>query len=177
MAITLNVEDGTGLANANTFVGLDAAIAFLATQPGPAAAAFVAAGNSDASSMQALIGATDRLDGEDWEGNQVNPDVQRLKFGRRDMRNPDTGRRIPNTPLPRWLTEATALLAAQIRSDAGASLRQNKLAAFESVKVGPIELQTRGSVVMSIELPEGVSDRIDPYTSSDDGMNVRLVRG
>lgn len=176
MSITLVVEDGTGLDDANTYVDDADAQAYAATQLG--ASAFASATGTDLETVKAaLIMATDRLDLEMWTGLRVDPQVQRLMWPRQAVYD-IYGVLIPVSPLPRWLTEATVQLAIALYGDAN-TLAMNPLAQFESVQVGPLNIKTRTSIVGSTVLPDAVQMRITPYLAGGTGNSgtARIIRG
>ena len=178
MAITLVVETGAGLSNANTYATLAEAAAYAIARVNGAtfAAACDAASTSVETAKACLITASNRLDVETWQGWKVS-EAQRLAHPRSAMYD-QYGRAVDSASVARWLKEATIELAMILYANAGA-LDANALAQFESVTVGPISLTTRGGEVTVTTLPPGVQRLIAPFViyGADGGANVRLVRG
>lgn len=97
---------------------------------------------------RALLTATALLDEREWIGYKAST-AQALKWPRTCVQDEDR-RLVSSAAIPPFIATATALLALALLSEAAVAAQQstaqstaNALGAFESVKVGPIELQTR----------------------------------
>lgn len=106
MALTLVVETGAGLANANTFVSLATATTLLEASPFGAAWALEL---DDARKNQCLAEATAWLSQLPWHGIATTA-TQALAFPRAWLETPD-GYAVASNLVPTWLQQATARLA------------------------------------------------------------------
>jgi hypothetical protein len=172
-----------GAPDANAYADRAAAAGVLAAVLD--AAAWDEAGDDQA---RALAAATARLDQCAWQGTATAFD-QPLAFPRQGLRDAD-GRAVPATVIPRWLVQATALLALALlrrRSDGEAAeasaATANALAAFKVVKIGSLEVQPaqqpagarEAAAAAAGALPADVRRLIGPYLRGA-STTVRVVR-
>lgn len=122
--------------------------------------------------IRAIISATRRLDQEQYLGLKADPDQAREwpRFGVvvHGLFYLDTG------TIPPRIRNGTAELALALLSTPGL-LDASGLEAFESVKVGPLEV-TPAKGTRAGDLPEPVRREIRPLLASN-GSSIRLRRG
>lgn len=108
MAIAIEVEDGTGKANANSFLSLADAEAFFE------AYAFKADWTgTEETKTAALVQATGILESQfDWKGRRSQPDNQALQWPRTNVWEGD--RYVRFNEIPKAIKNATALLAMAV---------------------------------------------------------------
>ena len=128
MAIELIIEDGSGVAGANSYATLEAAEAYLAVSP--YGAAWIAL--EDDLKAQTLIAAARRLDASvKWKGDAIAWDQARAF--------PRSGLAIPDDVVPRQVIEAQIELARfEALSDRDA-LHDSRTAPIKRQKVDVIE--------------------------------------
>lgn len=143
--MTLVVEDGTGLANAESYVSVADCTDYHSKRDN---AAWAATAASPATVRENLLRrATEYLDsiyGERWQGEQVNPSVQALNWPRQYVYVENNTIELSSTSLPVALVRATcevALLLAEGEDLLPALERGGRIKALTQV-VGPLSERT-----------------------------------
>ena len=161
------VEDGTGLAAANSFCDVATADAYFTdrnTVSNPNAAAWLALDNADKQAL--LIAATDyinvRFNGK-FKGQPVNPGVQALEWARfLDPCNHD----LPQ-PLPVCLQKATCEYAIRAKAGPLAPDPTTDPSGYQvarlSERVGPIQTDTE----YAVKGPGSTQQLLKPYPAAD----------
>lgn len=108
MALTIEVEDGSGKANANSFLSLADAETFFEGYTFKADWT-----GTDESKTAALVQATGILDSQfEWKGRRTHPDSQALQWPRTNVWEGD--RYVRFNEIPKAIRNATALLAMAV---------------------------------------------------------------
>jgi hypothetical protein len=177
MPITLVVEDGSGLHNANSYVSVADANTFNTNRP--FATSWLAVGLEDKN--RAITMATRLLDEHiNWYGQAVktrdtsvsSADRQALMFPRNGLSDAD-GYAIDHKSVPTWLKEATSefarYLAVEDRTlDFGT-------AGFSEIKLGSLNLKVDADDRVAV-IPRGVAHMVGQYGRMRYGASSRLVR-
>ncbi len=154
MALTLVVEDGTGLANANTFANQATALAILEATPFASAWTGVASGTKD----QCLAEASAWLSRQMWDG-VATTETQALAFPRTWLQTPD-GYTIASDTVPTFVLQATARLAFWLSQQAASPFADTGLAPGTELELpGGLRLTPSSSTSM----PPDIRAYIAPY--------------
>ena len=163
MPVTVTVEDGTGVADANSYASVAQADNYFASRPRSSSWTPL----TDDQKGQYLIHATRLLDASViWSGEKVDDD-QALQWPRHLDASLES-EFPPNIPVA-LLELAYALIGKDLT-------KEPAIAGYERVKVGPIEVEADpGSRPASI--PRFVRDLIAPYgTARANALNATLTR-
>jgi len=171
MALTLTLEDGTGLAGSNSFASAAEGDAY--HESVIYAAAWDAA--DTAAKEQALVMATRLLDRKTtWKGTRVKS-TQALAWPREDVECDDF--EIPSNIVPVPVKDATAELARLLISeDLTAEVSQNEL---ESIGLGKGALEIKFNGKTKKQIPSIVDDLLGCYGDLESGggfVQARTVR-
>lgn len=155
MALTLTLEDGTGLANSNSFASVAEADGYHDGHLYPA----TWTGASNDTKEAALVMATRILDRKTrWEGERVKS-TQALAWPRSD--GECNGFDIPSNIVPQPVKDATAELARLlIGEDLTAEVAQNEL---ESIGLGKGALDIKFNGKPKKQIPSIVDDLLGCY--------------
>ena len=155
MPLTLVVETGVGLANANAFASRTSVTTAL--EASPFAAAWV--GVDVATQDQCIAEATAWLSRLPWDG-VATTSTQALAFPRAWMSSPD-GYAIASNVLPAWLVQATARLAFWLSQQTATPFTGTGLAPNTEIELpGGLRLTPAAS---NATLPLDVRQLIAPY--------------
>jgi hypothetical protein len=162
MPVAVTVEDGTGLADANSYASVIQADAYFATRPRSTSWSPLTSDQK----AQYLVHATRILDACCiWNGTALS-DEQALAFPRYPSE-------LEAAEIPPVIVVALYELAYQlISTDVTAPAEMNGVS---SVKVGPIEIETKSSVSADI-LTRWIRNLIAPYGTTRGSGNARLIR-
>ena len=163
--MALVVEDGTGLANATSFVTRAEYIAF-------AAARGVVVADDDAADVQ-LIKAMDFLATRCYRGDPVKGD-QGLFFPRR-AENFDGSLAFPDTEVPAGLKRGQMFAALAVKEGVNLSPNFAGGAAIKREKVGPIETEYEAAMTYDAPSLPAVDAAISAYECGQGGK-FRTVR-
>jgi hypothetical protein len=156
MPLTLVVEDGTGRADANTFLSRADATARMAAIPWAAAWATLDGEEQD----QRLVEASAWLSRLRWHGQRATP-TQALAWPRAWMTTPD-GDAISATTVPAVVLDATVRLALALASQTDSPYSATGLEPGTELAVGPVRLTPAAGAA----LPADVAALVGPYTAS-----------
>lgn len=163
MAVTVIVEDGSGHADANSYASVTQADAYFATRP----RSTLWSPLTTEQKAQFLVHATRILDSSVlWDGEKY-VETQALAF----PRYPDDleSSEVPGAIIIALYELAYALVGTDLTGGA-------TTAAFNKVKVGPIEVQTDTPAAPAI-IPRFVRDLVAPWgTAKGAGGNAALTR-
>lgn len=142
-----------------------------------------AAAAADADQNRALIEATRRVDQETFIGSPVNPlngtstgTTQALKWPRYSATN-DDGWTYESTVIPQPVKDAVMELAiALLNSGTADAMADSGLEAFESVKVGPLEVVPRHAR-KAAALPSMVRRLLRTVLDGESAGGVTFVKG
>jgi len=167
MAITL--VETVGSDTANTWATLAEAEAYLEGRPN--STAWESADEED--QKAALVAAARRLSLERYRGLPVTA-TQALAFPRTGLYD-DLGNEFASTAIPpgvksAQIEEALAFIVSPSRQDGSA------LAGFDSIRIGPIALDTRAAAASTGALTSLAGRFLSRYRISTSGT-IRLVRG
>ena len=163
MPLTLVVENGTGLANANAFASRVTVTERL--EASPYAAAWV--GVDPTQQDQCIVEATAWLSRLYWDGVPTTL-TQALAFPRAWLRTP-VGNAVASNLMPPWLLEATARLAFWLSQQENPYLSNGLQPGTELQLPGGLRLTPAGST----KLPVDVLQLIRPYLSGGGSSLVR----
>lgn len=163
MPVTVTVEDGTGLADANSYVSVEQADAYFASRPRSTSWTGL---TTDQKGIY-LLHATRILDGcVVWEGERLS-DAQALAFPR--VRSDLDEAEVPACVLLAEYEIAYALIGRDLTADPA-------LNGLHRVKVGPIEIEA-DAVQLAGVIPRFVRELIAAWgTARGSSCNARLVR-
>lgn len=162
MAITLIVEDGTGVANANTYVDDTTLIAFASDRG-------VTMNSTQAKA--ALIRAMDYLETLSYNGMKYES-AQSLQFPRSYLYL--DGYLIDNDVIPNDLKKAQMLLAIEIfnGNDPSAPITRT----VEGVKVGPIDIKYSANAALTTMTPAVSNVLRKLLGNGGDGFEIDVIR-
>lgn len=165
MPITVTVEDGSGIAGANSYASVASADAYFASRPRSTAWTSLVGDDAKAPFM---IHATRLLDSAvTWSGEKVADD-QALQFPRY-IDGENVG--VPPVIMTALYELAIALIGKDLTAEPGSA------SGFSAIKVGPIELETAAGTAPPAAIPRFVRDLIAPYGTARAGTcNARLFR-
>ena len=165
MPLTLIVETGAGLSNANAFASRATVTTALEASPFASAWVSVALATQD----QCIAESTAWLSRMPWDGVRTVM-TQALAFPRSWLYNVD-GYTVASSPLPPWLMEATARLAFWLSQQGGTSpFEGNGLQEGTPLSL-PGGLQLTPS--SGAKMPSDVVQLIRPYLSGGGSSLVR----
>lgn len=177
MAITLVVETGAGLHNANSYVSLDAANEYNANHPH--ADTWQTVGTED--KKRAILLATRLLDSEvEWHGTPVKNtdtsvvagDRQRLRWPRSGAHDLD-GNAVNQKEIPEWLKEATSELARHVANTDRTAEPETR--GYSRMEVGDLKVDIDKTDTPPV-LPRSVVHMISPYGDVRYSHAVKLRR-
>ena len=172
--LTLVVEDGSGLVNANSYATLAEADLELLQLPDGYKTDWDAANNYVKERL--LIWATRLLDEwVDWYGAK-NTQTQALRFPRSGLVDPDDYV-LASDEVPAFLKTATAFLGKELAADERTS---EPAQGIDSLTVGPISIDFTGGTMPSKRvLPAAIRSIVAPYGRLKGGRrtSIDLVRG
>ena len=163
MPLTLVVETGAGLANANTFASRTTVTERLEASPYSAAWVSVDPTTQD----QCIVEATAWLSRLDWDGVPTTLS-QALAFPRAWLRTP-IGHVVSSNLMPTWLIEATSRLAFFLSQQGNPYVSNGLQPGTELELPGGLRLTPEGNV----KLPIDVLQLIRPYLSGGGSSLVR----
>lgn len=173
--MTLIVETGAGLGNADSYVSLAESTAYHAGLGNAAWAPL-----DDATREQLLRRATRYMEQayrSQWAGCRVGA-TQALSWPRYDVPLPDVialgnlQQTVPSDVVPREVREACAELALRaITQDLAPDLGQSKA----RTKVGPIEVEYAEGSAPVVRF-RAVDNMLAPFFGSSGGLNIKVVR-
>lgn len=159
MALTLVVEDGTGLANANSYATAAEADAYFEGHVYNSTWLDKATGEKE----QALVHATRMLDANiQWNGTKAT-DTQALQWPRQDVFDPDdvNGGPLASDEVPQWLKDATCELA-QLIWEGNRNVEPDGQGITEFVLTGVLEV-TFNAATAKKPLPEWLTPLVTKY--------------
>lgn len=163
MPLTLVVEDGTGLANANAFASRSVVDTILAGTRW--ATAWIGETDDD---RDVLIGeATAWLSRLAWDGC-AKTSTQALAFPRTGLVTRD-GYAVPSDSIPAWLQRATALLANYLRQQDVTLFDDNGLEPRTELEVGPVRLTPSSG---GASMPNDIAQQLRPYFAARDTVEL-----
>ena len=173
--MSIIVEDGTVVANANSFCS----VAYADTYHGDRlySSAWTATSTPTASKEKALMSATSMLDTMvKWSGTKTDVDSS-LSWPRTGVVTTD-GQSIGENTIPKFLLNATAELALSILVEN--RLAESDVSGFNEITVGAITLKPTSAAAhgtMKSAFPRSVVGFIAPYGRFSSGYgSVPLVR-
>jgi len=177
MTITLVVETGAGLHNANSYVSLDECNSYNALHPH--SEAWLVVGSEER--KRNILMATRLLNSEvDWHGTPVKNtdtsvaqgDRQRLRWPRSGATDLD-GNSVSQLEIPEWLREATSELARHL--SVKDRTEEPETRGFSSREVGDLKVEIDKTDSPPV-LPRSVVHMISPYGDVRFSYTVKLRR-
>src|SRR5690606_14902 len=160
-----------GAPNANSYVTLAEADAYVAALAGPSARAWEQL--DDDAKKRALLTATRRLDQEEYAGRKASS-TQALKWPRVGVKDED-GRPYPSDVIPEPIKAAQIEIALGYGDGAEDPFAAGDLDAYKRVQVGPIEVEMRDSSPVPGALPDQVR-RLLAHLLVGSAVTFQLVR-
>lgn len=167
--LALVVEDGTGLATANTYVSVADADDIHRQR----LHSEVWLEDYDLPTKQkALVQATFVLDQLRWKGNEANPQTQALRWPRVDVEYVERTYTLADDALPEWLEYVTAVLAFRLVETDLLKLVDEQRITSKSTGKGSITLGPKDRQWLAV-LPTECRMIVQPYVIEG---SARLVR-